>query len=109
MVTYIGPGQKGGVGDVKLEAVGLEGRAAGRGLVLASLAQIRVVPACDDQSNYVAGKTCKIQAEDYEYQNDSSFRGSSDFPVVVKCNVTWDCLEAWDWICIIEIAGNATS
>ena len=43
----LGPGQKGGVGDVELEAVGLEGRAAGRGLVLARLAQIRVVPAKD--------------------------------------------------------------
>ena len=49
MVTYIGPGQKGGVGDVKLEAIGLEGRAAGRGLVLASLAKIRVVPVMNNQ------------------------------------------------------------
>ena len=45
MVTmYLGPGQEGGVGDVELVPLFLEGRAARRRLVLADLAQISVVP-----------------------------------------------------------------
>ena len=47
MITYVGPGQKGSVGDVKLEVILLEGRTASRGLVLARLAQVSVVPAND--------------------------------------------------------------
>ena len=44
LITYLGPGQEGGVGDVELEPLVLEGRAARRRLVLAHLAQIGVVP-----------------------------------------------------------------
>ena len=44
VTTYLGPGQEGGVGDVELVPLFLEGRAARRRLVLAHLAQISVVP-----------------------------------------------------------------
>ena len=47
----LGPGQEGGVGDVELVPLLLEGRAARRRLVLAHLAQISVVP--DDERKWV--------------------------------------------------------
>ena len=51
IIMYLGPGQEGGVGDVELVPLFLEGRAARRRLVLAHLAQISVVP--DDERKWV--------------------------------------------------------
>ena len=41
---HISSGEKRGMGDVELVPFGLQGRAACRGLVLSSLAQVSVVP-----------------------------------------------------------------
>ena len=51
IIMYLGPGQEGGVGDVELVPLFLEGRAARRRLVLAHLAQISVVP--DEERKWI--------------------------------------------------------